>query len=525
MDEAIHGAIGITRWVINFGPNGIADALAHATTVIHTAAELFRRAGNDARRELVEAVVNPLADLIPLEPSLEAARAIVVRISTSVNTGRVGELLGQVTDAALVLAGHALRRATPRALLEATGNITMAILTAFVNNFGQLPAIRDGVLKNSVNAPTLELVWGHRAELITFIVDVVECAKGLVAAEGSGSLNALQREYNELDITERMNRHGMICQLQRLVKSLVSIFQASMTVRTLADIDMTGDTTLESDLIPTPLMPLIEHIQAAPPTAKAGRNEHWLFINGIGGEYYWLGLACKKLAGAYGRKVVGIFNRGDGLLWDLVECAGQRSARQEGSTASQDSLVQATKSSADAQEALHARLRGALEKPEEELGPVVVVAHSQGCLVLRLVLQQLVSKGNQEILKKMKKSLCVFTFGNPSIHWTFEGPSHEAGGQRWPPGDLFCRTEHFANKTDFVAKLGVLRLRDATNTNVGAVASNGYSADTVFVNTSWKGHMFGAQYSLNPADYVGAQGSWLLNCSSQRAMGAPAPAS
>lgn len=70
------------------------------------------------------------------------------------------------------------------------GNITVAILTAIVNSFGQLPIIRNGVLSNGVNALTLQLVWGQRAELIIFIVDIVECAKELFNANGSGSVNA-----------------------------------------------------------------------------------------------------------------------------------------------------------------------------------------------------------------------------------------------------------------------------------------------------------------------------------------------
>lgn len=452
------------------------------------------------------------------ETPLLAARDIMDHISHFVDEN-AGGLPRQVADAALKLAGDAVRRATPEALLKATGEIAVAIFTAFAKGFGQLPVIRNGILGNNVNAPTLELVWGQRTELISFLVDILECTKGLIAANGFDLGNASQREYNELDVANPMNRHGIVCQVQRLVKSLVSIFRKSRTVRTLADIDMTEETTLESDLVPNPDMALDHHIQSPPSGVKARPDEHWLFINGIGGEYYWLGLACKKLSDAYGREVTGIFNRGDGLLWDLVECGGQRSDREAGSTSSQDSLLQATRSCAAAQRVLYTRLESILKKPEKELGPIVMVAHSQGCLVLRLVLQELVAGQNQGILRKMKKHLCVFTFGNPSIHWTFEGPGYEVGGQRVVAKELFCRTEHFANETDFVAKLGVLR--DGANPNAGA-SNNGYSEDNVFVNRTWKGHMFGAQYSLNPGDYD-RRGSWLLNCNRQRAMGPPAP--
>ncbi|KAK5660330.1 hypothetical protein OQA88_12871 [Cercophora sp. LCS_1] len=146
-----------------------------------------------------------------------------------------------------------------------------------VANFGQLPIIRNGVLNNSVNAPTLELVWGQRAELITFIVEIVECTKCFVAADGSKSPIKSRIDYNELDVTKPMNRHGMICQVQRLP----------------TDIDMTKDTTLDSDLTEPPLT---EYIADAPEEQEGRSNEHWFFINGIGGEYNWLALPCQKLA-------------------------------------------------------------------------------------------------------------------------------------------------------------------------------------------------------------------------------------
>jgi hypothetical protein len=513
----IDGAIDSFSWGVTLVPNAAVNLFGDATSVVYTAAELFRRAGDDARRKLIEEVISPLPNIIPLEASLEAGRSIITRISTSVDR-RVGELLGQVTDSILELAGHSLERATGRVLLEAVGKITAAILTATVNGFGQLPIIRNGVLSNGVNALTLQLVWDQRAELITFIVDIVECAKELVNANGSGSVNASQQHYNELDITKLMNRHGMICQLQRLVQSLVFIFQVPMNVdvENLADIDMTEITILESDSVP-----LTEHIEAAPstPSKPPILDEHWLFINGIGGEYHWLGLACKKLAETYGREVVGIFNRGDGLLWDLVECAGQREDRAAGSSASQDSLIEATISSRDAQRALYTRLKSTLETPSEASGPVVVVAHSQGCLVLRLALQQLITDGGQGLVDTMKQRLFIFTFGNPSIHWTFERSGLRVGPQLSELEQLFRRMEHFANYTDFVAKLGVLRPTGAG----AAVVSDRYSPDTVFVNTRWKGHLFGAQYSLNHNDYVNSAGqrSWLLNCTRGRGMGPP----
>ncbi len=134
----------------------------------------------------------------------------------------------------------------------------------------------------------------------------------------------------------------------------------------------------------------------------------------------------------------------------------------------------------------------------ENVGPdSVVVAHSQGCLLLRLVLEDLVSNGGEAMHNRMRTNLCVYTFGNPSIHWRVE---NDPARELW---SYSRRTEHFANKTDFVARLGVLR------PNGGAVANaNGYS--NVFVNENWKGHLFGAQYSLDANDYTDGRNSLLL---------------
>jgi hypothetical protein len=226
-------------------------------------------------------------------------------------------------------------------------------------------------------------------------------------------------------------------------------------------------------------------------------KQHWLFVNGIGGEYHWLKLACQKLEARFGRKTVGVFNRGDRILCDLVECTGERSARQNGSTTSQGYLISRTESSRNAQRLLKENLELMLQ-PDMAGTDAVVVAHSQGCLLLRLVLEDLVTNGEGAIRNRMREHLRVNTFGNPSINWLAENnPAMKLRS--------FSRsTEHFANRADFVAGLGVLRPQDEA---VGD--DNGYS--NVFVNENWKGHLFGAQYSLDANDYTDGPRSWLLN--------------
>ncbi|KAJ9657330.1 hypothetical protein H2201_008234, partial [Coniosporium apollinis] len=273
-------------------------------------------------------------------------------------------------------------------------------------------------------------------------------------------------------------------------------------------------------------------------------NEKWLFVNGVAGEYHWTRLACERLTKIYSRDTTGILNRGDGILWDLVECAGERSAQGGGKARSQKRLIKRTESSRKAQEVLKKQLEQALGQTlETENGEtsahIVMIAHSQGCLLLRLALEELVKDAELNFLETMQKRLCVFTFGNPSVDWKLDDRvkikypltaqdcefcakklAEEEEKKEKDKNDKDCRhlssyilrTEHFANSVDFVAKLGVLSKSIPTD--------SGY--DCVFINgkKDWIGHLFGSQYSLNPKDYgtKSRQKSWLLACKGGESM-------
>jgi hypothetical protein len=214
-----------------------------------------------------------------------------------------------------------------------------------------------------------------------------------------------------------------------------------------------------------------------------------------------------------------------------VECAGERSAQGRGTQESQSRLIQRTESSKKAQEELVKQLgltiNQTLQTQEGTSSYIIMIAHSQGCLVLRLALEQLIQNMQKpEILRVMRERLCVFTFGNPSVDWKLndeqtvnyvpaEGCKLCARRSPAPP-DGVCRhlisyvrrTEHFANAADFVAKLGVLA--------EPLPANSGY--DCVFINrdAGWKGHLFGSQYSLD--SLYGTQDSWLLACNGTTSM-------
>jgi hypothetical protein len=127
-----------------------------------------------------------------------------------------------------------------------------------------------------------------------------------------------------------------------------------------------------------------------------------------------------------------------------------------------------------------------------------MIAHSQGCLILRLALQTLVTetpKGSPQ-RRIIKERLRIFTFGNPSIDWKV------VDGTEQPLSKYVHTTEHFANVTDFVAMLGVVVHRDEKG--------SGYDPNMVFYSKTGKAHLFGAHYSLGVDAYHGGENSQLL---------------
>ncbi|KAH6651540.1 hypothetical protein BKA67DRAFT_537406 [Truncatella angustata] len=196
---------------------------------------------------------------------------------------------------------------------------------------------------------------------------------------------------------------------------------------------MPMNTSLRSDFGDNGIVILPPSLTIRAPENTPNHGEQWLFINGIGGEYFWLQLYCKKLRNTFNRDIKGIFNRSDGLFWDLVEFAGERDA------AGQQNLIQRTLSSRAAQDALNSELSAVFQNNPFN-GFIVMIAYPQGCLLLRLVLQDFVTR--KIYRHAMKVRLRVFTFGNPSIDWMVTNAENE----RRPLFEFVNYTEHFASE-------------------------------------------------------------------------------
>lgn len=410
-------------------------------------------------------------------------------------------------DKVLETAQHIFTTRSPAVVRDFVLNISRHTLNAA--NIGQLHTIWTGIFRNQINKNTLSFIIHNRSELVEFLINLAEPGKlyaTVTSRDGAPDLDnphSTDNNYNELDLTVPMNRHAVICQLQRLGKSLSCILTIGTQIDSLERLDM--DTSLRCDFqrdgqtTNTASLTLPEG-----PTETSNHGEKWLFVNGIGGEFQWLRLYCKKLHNHFKRQITGVFNRGDGILWDLIECAGLRDV-----AGAEPNLLQDTQTSKAARIALEKELSEALDASptlDEDHNYIVMIAYSQGCLLLRPVLQNYVSEGRHK--QSMRERLRVFTFANPSVDW------NSVDGR--PLCQYVNHTEHFVNERDFVGKLGIL-------SNNGRPDSGymDHGNSFIFINRGqdWIGHLFGTQYSLSGEYYEGSHNSKLLACDGGKAMG------
>ncbi|KAM0715715.1 hypothetical protein Q7P37_009215 [Cladosporium fusiforme] len=464
------------RGLITFVPEQATELLADRNSVVHLATKIFNEAEGEPKHNLVNEVVQGGSPLI--EPG--------------------------VLESALGHLSHTFQLIPFDRLMRLVIDIGCFVLHNTMKYIREIPFLRDTVFSNDINSATLQLIFSNPKDLIRFLVDVFECTKAYAintSRDGNAPADDRRGQFNELDLSSKMNRHAAICQLQRFVLSLAFILRRLLeNIRMGNDdgflVDDTAD--LRSDAGNAALV----HVAAPSAGGFWGfsrlsgnmyKNERWLFINGIAGEYHWTRLACDKLAHTFGRNITGIVNRGDGILWDLIECAGERRTAD-----SQKQFIRRTRSSHEAEANLVEQLREALD--DDNARHVVVIAHSQGCLILRLALDTIIANDAAR-LERLRTRLCVFTFGNPSVDWELDS----APGDHRSLVHYVHQTEHFANTEDFVAKLGVLR-NEVDEGRYGAIFEN--------AEPEWFGHLFGAQYSLDPNDYVSRHGerSLLLAC-------------
>lgn len=401
--------------------------------------------------------------------------------------------------ASIKLATEVFTLASDATVVDMVLGVMRRSVEAIARSLGGAALIWTGIFTNGVNEATMVFVLDNLGDALRFLYDVVKPANVVAGVQTTGvpgntgdGPDAENNPYNELDLRLAENRSALVHQVQRVALTLTAILRMAredLPPRSLGefqmDIDLPTDPRL--DLASGTYVSRLGRGLTSPP------REKWLFINGIANEFVWFQRSCDKIRDTFQREVKGIYNRSDGILWDVIECLGERSV------AVPNPLIERTPSSKAAQAALERNLKSTLwpvnrDPPDK----VVMIAHSQGCLVLRLALQNLVrenpdgSRGRAD----MKERLRVFTFASPSIDWRVMDEKERSLSEYTK-----C-TEHFAHETDFVARLGVVTHRDNQD--------SGYAPSSVFYSKGGKGHLLGAHYPLAAEAYGDGESSVLL---------------
>lgn len=163
--------------------------------------------------------------------------------------------------------------------------------------------------------------------------------------------------------------------------------------------------------------------------AKTADKEAWFFVNGVATNEKVAKWNGKRLRDLFNRPITVLFNPTNGLGMDLVECIFDRTLEWTTEPAKY--------------------VRKSLAKALKEREKVVVIAHSQGGIIVAAALEKLAKK-YQKYLRKLE----IYTFACPADEMATMAKCVEN----------FCTTtkpylEHFVNGQDLVAKLGVLRAK------------------------------------------------------------------
>ncbi|WEW59402.1 hypothetical protein PRK78_004874 [Emydomyces testavorans] len=193
------------------------------------------------------------------------------------------------------------------------------------------------------------------------------------------------------------------------------------------------------------------------------KDERWVFVNGILQSHYGLRQNCDRLARIFGRVIVGIHNPTYGLIGDLLECIIQRSFSYN------NYIIRFT----------YDHVKAYLVNPN--VHKVVLIGHSQGAIIISMVLDLLFTDLPAENMAKLE----VYTFGSAASH--FNNPLRAIDPDSKSPRTGVIRyIEHYVNGDDPVPRWGILY-------NVRRMLKNRF-AGKVFIRMNTSGHMFNQHY-------------------------------
>ncbi|KAL8715185.1 MAG: hypothetical protein Q9220_001143 [cf. Caloplaca sp. 1 TL-2023] len=193
-------------------------------------------------------------------------------------------------------------------------------------------------------------------------------------------------------------------------------------------------------------------------------HEQWIFVNGICTGYSGLQENIDRLALLFGRNVLGIHNQSYGFLADLMECLLQRCLSYN---------------TMDVRIACE-YVKSALINPD--IKKVVLIGHSQGGIIVSMVLDHLFPELPAEVMGKLE----IYTFGSAASHFHNPPSSIPSAFHPSTSRDTIRHIEHYANEYDMVPRWGVLYA-------ISSLLTNRYAGD-VFVRMGATGHLFVPHY-------------------------------
>ncbi|KAB8256086.1 hypothetical protein BDV32DRAFT_105784 [Aspergillus pseudonomiae] len=206
-------------------------------------------------------------------------------------------------------------------------------------------------------------------------------------------------------------------------------------------------------------------------------RECWVFINGVAVGRHWLQNNIDRLAYTFGRKIIGVHNPTDGIVFDVIECLIQRN------------FTFATPDTRDG----YAITKATLLNPKYE--KVVLILHSQGGIEGSLIIDWLLDELPENVLRKLE----VYTFGNAANH--FNNPYKSFLGYGEPPATdstiseqdasvqaerSVLHIEHYVNAFDFVCVWGVLQFARVPNRYMGRIfvrSGSGHQLNQHYLDT------------------------------------------
>ncbi|OCK80530.1 hypothetical protein K432DRAFT_382140 [Lepidopterella palustris CBS 459.81] len=199
-------------------------------------------------------------------------------------------------------------------------------------------------------------------------------------------------------------------------------------------------------------------------------EERWIFLNGVAVGRHWLQCNIDRLALTFRRPVLGVHNRTNGFIFDLIQCMIERNFCYPTEDV-RTSYVQ---------------IKSALL--DDKYKKVVLILHSQGGIEGSLILDWLLDEVPQDLLQQLE----IYTFGSAANHFNNPHRSYssmqaaKASRHSAPEGKAIRYIEHYADSGDFVARWGVLSFNTLNNRYMGRVFTrpgSGHLLNQHYMNT------------------------------------------